>query len=203
MDAVCELANASLDLREARLDKDAPAADGVTWITPQPRTARKDVTTWLGQGHPLAAPPAPAFDLLQADLSAIARLRSKREMQLACYPGPGDGYKRHTDARPEIDMHGAERKVTAIVYCNPDWRVEHGGALQLRLADHQGGGVLDVEPKGGRLLLWHHMLVSVSIRMLAPRAPPGTGDEVGDARVRAQCFCAALLPICCHRHTVL
>ena len=154
VDAVCELANASLELRGAGPDKDSPAADGVHWITPQPRTARKDVTTWLGEGHPLAAPLTPAFDLLQADLCAIARLRSKREMQLACYLGPGDGYKRHTDARPEIDMQGAERKVTAIVYCNQDWRIEHGGALQLRLADHQGGGVLNVEPKGGRLLLF-------------------------------------------------
>ena len=154
VDTVCKLANASLDLRDARLDKDAPAVDGVHWILPQPRNARKDVTTWLSEGHPLAAPLAAAFDLLEADLCAITHMRSKREMQLACYPGHGDGYKRHTDARPELDMQGSERKVTAIVYCNQHWSVEHGGALQLRLADHEGGGVLNVEPKGGRLLLF-------------------------------------------------
>ena len=170
VNAVCELANASLDLREARLDKDAPAADGVHWITPQPRTARKDVTTWLGDGHPLGAPLAPVFDLLQSDLCSIAHLRCKREMQLACYPGPGDGYKRHTDARPEIDMQGAERKVTAIVYCNRDWRVEHGGALQLRLADHQGGGVLNVSPPPPLLPLSLplSLLLSSSFLLLLP-----------------------------------
>ena len=77
--------------------------DDVNWMTPEPRTARRDVTTWLGEGHTLATPFAGAFDLLQADLMAISWIKGKREMQLACYLEPGDGYKRHTDAMPEID----------------------------------------------------------------------------------------------------
>jgi hypothetical protein len=56
-----------------------------------------------GEGHTLATPFAGAFDLLQADLMAISWIKGKREMQLACYLEPGDGYKRHTDAMPEID----------------------------------------------------------------------------------------------------
>jgi hypothetical protein len=38
------------------------------------------------------------------------RIKGKREIQLACYLGRGDGYKRHTDAMPEIDMVCKKKK---------------------------------------------------------------------------------------------
>ena len=38
------------------------------------------------------------------------------------------------------------------MYCNPRWEEAHAGKLRLTLADHDGGGSVDVEPRGGRLL---------------------------------------------------
>jgi len=170
---IASLTRTSLETRESRNndEKDKAGEDGISWITPEPRNARKDVTTWLHEGHPIVSLVAAQFDALQQDLCCITRLRSQRELQLACYPGDGGGYKRHTDAIPETDMDGVQRKVTAILYCNPQWEIRHGGLLQMRLADHDGGGVVDIEPKGGRLLMFlsgcmmHEVLPSHATRL--------------------------------------
>ena len=59
------------------------------------------------------------------------------------------------------------RVLTCIFYCNPAWAAADGGALRLHLA----GGVVDVEPLDGRLLLFwsdarapHEVLPTYSAR---------------------------------------
>jgi SM-20-related protein len=83
------------------------------------------------------------------------------DFQLARY-GPGDAYARHRDA-----FRGRnERRVTAIVYLNPAWEPEQGGQLRL----HVGGERHDVDPRGGRLVVFlseaieHEVLPAQAIR---------------------------------------
>ena len=52
---------------------------------------------------------------------------------------------RHRDAFPG----GDNRRVTAILYLNPDWQPEHGGQLRLHLDPPR-----DVEPFSERLVVF-------------------------------------------------
>lgn len=68
------------------------------------------------------------FEGLRLQLNELAFLGLRRtELQLAHYPATGAGYQRHRDAFPGDD----NRRVTAIVYLNPDWQPAHGGQLAL------------------------------------------------------------------------
>jgi len=134
--------------------------DGIQWKHPSPRNARGDLTTWLAEGKRPAIDPVlqdtvmPSFRSLQEDLGKVLRMSGSSEQQLAWYPGDGAGYKRHTDAMPDDDGENDQRKVTAILYCNAEWEPEHGGVLRLWLSDKEGGGVVEVEPVAGRVLLF-------------------------------------------------
>lgn len=83
------------------------------------------------------------------------------EAHLACYP-PGAGYRAHLDCHRDSDA----RQVSAIVYLNPDWRVEDGGLLRLYTDRESGvkGPFTDVLPEFGTLALflsadyWHEVL---------------------------------------------
>ncbi|MDP3816139.1 2OG-Fe(II) oxygenase [Pseudomonas sp.] len=68
------------------------------------------------------------------------------ESHFALYP-PGAFYQKHVDRFRDDDR----RAVSAVLYLNPDWQVEQGGALRLYLAD---GSRRDVLPQAGSLLLF-------------------------------------------------
>eukprot|EP00425_Heterocapsa_triquetra_P041214 CAMPEP_0195078268 /NCGR_PEP_ID=MMETSP0448-20130528/20493_1 /TAXON_ID=66468 /ORGANISM="Heterocapsa triquestra, Strain CCMP 448" /LENGTH=285 /DNA_ID=CAMNT_0040110993 /DNA_START=61 /DNA_END=915 /DNA_ORIENTATION=- len=125
--------------------------DGIPWRQPMPRNARGDVATWLapdsrpGTDEVFAAQVLPAFQRLCGDLQSLLGLQGGSEQQLAWYPGDGTGYAPHTDALPDPDRSTQQRKATAILYCNPAWEPEHGGALRLWLPLHEGGAARDVE----------------------------------------------------------
>ena len=100
------------------------------------------------------------------------RLTVPPRVQAACYPGSGAYYRRHTDNMPlyperikhvpsnhkqQLDGLGELRSwrvYTAILYANDGWLPEHGGHLRLH---HELGGHTDVEPAGGRLLLFNSL----------------------------------------------
>lgn len=69
-----------------------------------------------------------------------------REFMAAVY-SPGDFYKKHRDAFRDSDA----RKITVILYLNPDWKAGDGGELMLYLPDRDP---LTVTPLGGRLLIF-------------------------------------------------
>lgn len=71
----------------------------------------------------------------------------KTEIQIACYPGGGAHYTRHFDLRGPTD----DRRATAVWYPNLDWTPEHGGVLRAHTPD----GVVDIEPKADRGVLFH------------------------------------------------
>ena len=152
--AVEHLARQSLEAHTAAHE------DGIAWRQPEPRRARSDVSTWVTAGARPATDAAfadgvlPRLALLESDLRLFLRLRGVRELQLASYAAGGLGYRPHTDALPEADLAGCQRKVTAIVYLNSGWQEADGGKVRLWQADHDGGAQVDVAPLGGRLLLF-------------------------------------------------
>jgi SM-20-related protein len=152
---VASLAKASLDARAVD-----GGTDGIAWRHPEPRDGRTDVATWVdadGSSRPgcdacFRDCLLPAIDALAADVrSLMAGVKGTLEIQLACFR-EGGRQCRHTDGVACGDPASGDRKVTCILYCNPQWEEAHAGKLRLKLADHDGGGTVDVEPRGGRLL---------------------------------------------------
>ena len=68
------------------------------------------------------------------------------ESHFACY-APGASYQRHLDRFRDDDS----RTVSVVIYLNPDWRMEQGGALRLHT---DGGAASDIAPEGSRLVLF-------------------------------------------------
>jgi SM-20-related protein len=115
--------------------------------------ARGDEIGWLDEAGAAAEPDVvPLLRLLDDLASALredARLAlGRREVQVARYPGGGARYERHRDAFR--DAVGPARRVTALLYLNPDWAPGHGGELRL----HVPGGPVDVAPRLDRLVVF-------------------------------------------------
>ncbi len=109
---------------------------------------RGDRTRWLEPGHEAG----PTEELLAA-LDAL-RIRLNRrlflgmetlEAHVACYP-PGAGYVRHRDSFRDDDA----RVLSVVIYLNPDWPEDAGGALRLHLPN----GPRDVRPALGTVALF-------------------------------------------------
>ena len=116
----------------------------------------------------------------------------REEMQVTCYPGDGARYVKHVDNN---DGRQTGRKITCIVYANPDWKASDGGELRLHVPvpraeaktagstevhfhEPETGGAnsnialgVDVSPKANRLVLfWSDARVPHEVRpALAPR----------------------------------
>jgi SM-20-related protein len=97
--------------------------------------ARTDSTLWLEADGQSSVPDGADlarsyFEQLRLELNSEAYLGLRKfELQLARYCS-GDRYEKHLDA-----LVGQEnRRVTAIVYLNEQWRPEHGGQLVLHTA---------------------------------------------------------------------
>ncbi|HLW24885.1 MAG TPA: 2OG-Fe(II) oxygenase [Steroidobacteraceae bacterium] len=67
------------------------------------------------------------------------------ELHYACYP-PGARYARHLDQ----PRGRSERRVSMVLYLNPDWSAADGGLLRM----HGAEGPRDIEPRAGRLVLF-------------------------------------------------
>ncbi|MFT5585436.1 MAG: SM-20-related protein [Cognaticolwellia sp.] len=85
-------------------------------------------------------------------------------IQLAAFE-PGGHYQAHRDA-----LRGDKaRRVTAILYLNSEWKAADGGCLRV----HSSGKSLDIEPRGGRLVVFlsdrllHEVLPGRAVRHAA------------------------------------
>jgi SM-20-related protein len=148
-------AAASVDLRPAGTSR-AGVVDS---------TVRGDAIGWLDPADPL--PPWPAlrdrFETLRRAANREAYLGlTSCEIQVARYPGAGEGYVRHVDS---FAGPLASRRMTAIVYLNAGWQHSDGGQLRLHLA----GGPVDVEPLLDRLVVF--LSDRVEHEVLPARAP--------------------------------
>jgi SM-20-related protein len=72
------------------------------------------------------------------------------EFMLAIYE-KNDFYKKHRDAFQQND----ERKLSIIIYLNPNWKPEDGGELLLYL---ENGTTQTIAPMGGRLVIFESYL---------------------------------------------
>jgi SM-20-related protein len=110
---------------------------------------RGDQICWLApaEGPAEAGPLFSALEALRGELLTSCFLSvGNPEVQVALYPGRGEGYVRHRDA---FRGH-RNRLVTSIWYGNPDWRSELGGQLRVWGA----GPPCDIEPVLDRWVLF-------------------------------------------------
>ena len=98
-----------------------------------------------------------------------------KNVQAACYLGDGGFYTKHTDNMPKdlasvthwparlIDQLSAIelrswRAFTILLYANHAWRPPHQGCLRVHHEQDQGGGYSDIEPIGGRCVIFNSLL---------------------------------------------
>ena len=134
---------------------------------------RNDRIGWVGAEAELPALHA-ARRLLRALPAEIERragwrLKVPQEVMAACYPGseaaPGS-YMKHFDRGSK----GNPRALTAILYLNAGWDASRDGGMLRAYLPGRGGEYRDVEPRGGRLLLFDSCTVEHEVRpCFAPR----------------------------------
>lgn len=101
-----------------------------------------------------------ACDKLMEELKKkVDRLRGvyeRSDVMLANYPGGGSRFARHID-----NTTGDGRVITLLVYLNPNWDVEKGGALRLTPAEckkyagsNKEADATDVYPQCGRIAMF-------------------------------------------------
>jgi SM-20-related protein len=86
------------------------------------------------------------------------RLRLNRDLQLGLFDfechfaryAPGAFYRRHVDQF----SRDSRRRVSSILYLNPDWGDDDGGELRLYLERKAGSPYVDIRPTGGTLVLF-------------------------------------------------
>jgi hypothetical protein len=120
---------------------------------------RNDLVGWLDTSSVHAQKLKPNFDLLRGVPAEIEKYSSlsfsvPALAQAALYNGSKEepsSYHNHLDCG---DPKTNPRRLTALLYLNPGFDAERdGGWLRAQLP--KNGGVVDVEPKGGRLLLFN------------------------------------------------
>lgn len=132
-------------LREAQIHRDHESSAG------SKKRVRGDSMAWLEDVENTNG----RFSLLRSRLHELSRQLNRRaflglqhfDVQLARYPGDGAGYERHLDSTGGKQR----RRLTAILYLNPDWVPSDGGQLQIFLED---GSTRTIAPKGGRLVVF-------------------------------------------------
>ncbi len=107
---------------------------------------RGDFTCWLSE--PLLPPErclTQRMEALRLQLNRDAFLGLfELELHYARYPA-GAAYSRHVDQ----PLGSTQRKLSLVLYLNPEWRTKDGGVLRIHNADD---GFVDVEPIAGRLV---------------------------------------------------
>lgn len=128
-------------------------------------------------GLPAVAAGVKALKALGAEVvgalgGACGALTLPRNVQAACYAGDGGYYRMHTDNSPvdyekivywppslREQLNAFElrswRVYTVILYANDGWQRAHAGCLRVH---HEAGGHADLEPLGGRAVVFNSLL---------------------------------------------
>jgi SM-20-related protein len=123
---------------------------------------RGDLIHWIEEGDagPATCGWLACLEGLRLAINRVAYLGLfDLELHYALYP-PGARYTRHLDC-----FHGDTRRIlTTILYLNPEWQTEDGGALRLWLDTEGRTQPVEILPSGGTLVLfqsarfWHEVL---------------------------------------------
>ncbi len=89
------------------------------------------------------------IDHLKPNVAKLSRIYERSDAMLAIYPGAGSRFARHID-----NTTNDGRRITVLVYLNPNWQKEHGGAVRLSPLDSPENAI-DVYPESGRLLIFY------------------------------------------------
>ncbi|KAF9091095.1 hypothetical protein BGX29_006621 [Mortierella sp. GBA35] len=126
--------------------------------------ARGDYTIWVSPGSKFLEK-SPELKKcvdwfsgrLHEDLARVVHLHGQAEYQLAYYPPDSSHYERHRDSFPTDDREDVDqRRVTAIVYFNPDWKKGNGGELRIfdkGMGDEEEKEV-DIAPMAARCVVF-------------------------------------------------
>ncbi|KAK3838766.1 MAG: hypothetical protein JOS17DRAFT_679737 [Linnemannia elongata] len=126
--------------------------------------ARGDYTIWVSPGSKFLEVSPELKECvdwfsgrLHEDLAKVVHLHGQAEYQLAYYPPDSSHYERHRDSFPTDDKEDVDqRRVTAIVYFNPDWKQGNGG--ELRIFDKGMGDEeekeIDIAPLAARCVVF-------------------------------------------------
>ncbi len=87
-------------------------------------------------------------DDLKIKVKALEGIFERSDAMLANYPGEGSRFARHID-----NTTGDGRRLTMLIYLNPGWTHEQGGAL--RLTPPSVDEAIDVYPESGRLAMFY------------------------------------------------
>ena len=86
------------------------------------------------------------IDDMKLKIESLAGIYERSDAMLAVYPGGGSRFARHID-----NTTGDGRRLTLLIYLNPDWTKEMGGALRLttrllaRKVESSREGILEME----------------------------------------------------------
>ncbi|KAG0266548.1 hypothetical protein DFQ27_009658 [Actinomortierella ambigua] len=129
--------------------------------------ARGDYTIWVSPGSQILKESQPLqacvdwfSQRLHKDLERVVHLHGQAEYQLAYYPPDASHYERHRDSFPTDDKEDVDqRRVTAIVYFNPDWKEGDGGELRIfdkgiDFDDDAEETIVDIAPMAARCVLF-------------------------------------------------
>ena len=78
----------------------------------------------------------------------------REEFHFARYPA-GKGYQKHMDQHRDQ----TDRRVSLVLYLNPDWSEKDGGQLRLFSADDANLEVATITPQWGRLVLFRSDMI--------------------------------------------
>lgn len=90
---------------------------------------------------------------LKKTVKSVEGVRERSDAMLANYPGNGTRFARHVDNTTQDG-----RRITLLVYLNPGWTPDKGGALRLTPPAREGdpeSRAIDVFPECGRMALFY------------------------------------------------
>ena len=145
------------------------------WLHPPPVTGKGRLRTRLALSR--------AIEGLREQLSSSQAGRAVplsgrlTELSLLYYP-TGGYYERHLDVKPRPeDDEAPRREVSLVVFLDPKWQAEWGGALQLypelgtsdlELGTAEPEAPVSVTPKGGTLVLMHSTRIEHEVMPTTP-----------------------------------
>lgn len=92
------------------------------------------------------------IDEMKSHCASLSGVYERSDAMLAIYPGEGARFAKHID-----NSTGDGRRLTCLVYLNPNWKREDGGALRLfpKSKNGEAAVAVDIYPEAGRFAMFY------------------------------------------------